>query len=421
MCVHKPIARSPADLNKMSEYKDSMQTDIEILSEFSSECCYYDQKQELVVYQNDLSIMHLNIRSLLLKQNDLIHLMKDPFVDVCLLNETWLNDQNKNIVSIKGYDLVSHERIGKKGGGVGILLASYLSYKERSDLEFDYKSFEICVVELRSNTGSIILVSLYRPPNSNERSFLCEYKLLLSNLQKEKNKRVIIGCDHNFDFLKADHHNGTRLFLDCNIDNGSWPIITKPSRITKNSATLIDNIFVNKEVKDDYDCGLLLDDISDHFPCYIVLRDCKVKHRPKQYVTCRKITPKTTKNIKDKLLTLPLNQIARDQSMNANIAFSTWHSRILETIDNIAPYETVPLKSKYLNKEPWLPVGLLKSIKKQKKLYQNILKKGSTDSDFYKYKNYRNTLTKVKRSCKIDNYKPLSQKAYRYAKLCKNG
>ena len=404
MCVHKLTRNANSDLNKISEYKTSMQTDIDVLNKFSHKCCYYDNKHELMVYQNDLSIMHLNVRNLLPKQADLAHLIKDPFVDVCLLNQTWLNSQNKNLVNIHGYNLVSRECVDRKGGGVGILIASYLSYKERTDLEVTSEYFEICVVELNCCSGNIIIVSLYRPPNSNDRKFLCDYKTLLIKLQKEKNKRVIIGCDHNFDFLKSDQHSGTRSFFDLNVDSGSWPIISKPSCVTKNTATLIDNIFVNKELKDEYDCGLLIDDISDHFPCYLVLHDCKLKHKPKRYMSCRKITPKTIKKIKQDLSDASLSSIVTDSTMDVNTVFDNWHSKVLNIIDKTAPFETISLKSKYLNKEPWLPVSLLKSIKKQKKLFQITLAKNSMELDIIKYKNYRNTLTRIKQKCKVEYY-----------------
>ena len=376
MCVHNISSKSTSDSNKISEYNNLMQTDIEVLNEFSSECCYYDNKKELIVYQNDLSIMHLNIRSILPKQHDLAHLIKDPFVDVCLLNETWLTKQNKNLVNISGYDLISNERDNKKGGGVGILLASYLSYKVRPDLEIQNNLYEICVVELNSNSGNIILVSLYKPPNTNDKTFLKDYKTLISTLKKEKHKRVIIGCDHNFDLLKADHHNGTRNFLDYNIDNGIWPVITKPSWVTKNSATLIDNIFISNESISSYDCGILVDDISDYFPCYLILRNCKVKNKPKRYVTCRKITPKTTRAIRANVSSVgsQLSLVATNNKVDINCTFESCHSILMEQIDRIAPYERIPLKPKYLKKEPWLPTSLLKSIKKQKLLYQVTLK-----------------------------------------------
>ena len=48
-----------------------------------------------------------------------------------------------------------------------------------------------------------------------------------------------------------------------------YPVITRPSRITPHFATLIDNIFTNNMV-DDTMSRLLINDISDHLPVFVV-------------------------------------------------------------------------------------------------------------------------------------------------------
>ena len=63
-------------------------------------------------------------------------------------------------------------------------------------------------------------------------------------MKKEKPKGIIIGLDHNLDFLKADKHHATNDFIQNNLDFGLIPTITRPTRITNTSATLIDNIIV---------------------------------------------------------------------------------------------------------------------------------------------------------------------------------
>ena len=45
------------------------------------------------------------------------------------------------------------------------------------------------------------------------------------------------------------------------------PIIGKPTRITDNSATLIDNFFINGPCN--FESGILISDISDHYPIFI--------------------------------------------------------------------------------------------------------------------------------------------------------
>ena len=48
---------------------------------------------------------------------------------------------------------------------------------------------------------------------------------------------------------------------------GLVPLITKPTRITAHSATLIDNIFTNNTNVLSKN-GLIISDLSDHFPIY---------------------------------------------------------------------------------------------------------------------------------------------------------
>lgn len=46
-----------------------------------------------------------------------------------------------------------------------------------------------------------------------------------------------------------------------------YPKITRPSRVTTHSATLIDNIFTN-DIENNTVSGLLLNDFSDHLPVF---------------------------------------------------------------------------------------------------------------------------------------------------------
>ena len=90
----------------------------------------------------------------------------------------------------------------------------------------------------KSENKAITIGSLYRPPNTNDTKFVDEYKNLLSELYKASNsKRLILGMDHNLDFLKHSIHKRTHDFIELNLDNNLLPSITRPTRITKSSAT----------------------------------------------------------------------------------------------------------------------------------------------------------------------------------------
>ena len=73
-------------------------------------------------------------------------------------------------------------------------------------------------------------------------------------------------------------------------------------------------------------------------------------------------------------------------------------------MDKIAPVESFTPSKKNCRKELWLPNSLLKSIRKQKALYKLSIHPNAKNTDREKYKKYRNTLTKLKRHCKITYY-----------------
>ena len=51
------------------------------------------------------------------------------------------------------------------------------------------------------------------------------------------------------------------------------PTINKPTRISNTSATLIDNVFTN--ILPSPKSGILLTDISDHLPIFMIMPSCK--------------------------------------------------------------------------------------------------------------------------------------------------
>ena len=226
----------------------------------------------------DLRLIHLNIRGLIGKQNELHNILTNGYgtakpIDITLLNKTWLRKDTLNKVSFPGYTLLSKQRIGKKGGGIGIIIADKLKFRQRDDLLIDTICFEHLIVELKTRAASLLLVTMYIPLNTNSKEFLHDYKNLADSLNKKigSNTPIIIGMDHNVDFLKSDIHQITQNFIEYNLESKLIPVITHPTRITKNSATLIDNIFISQSLIDDYRCGLLLNDMSDHLPCLLTI------------------------------------------------------------------------------------------------------------------------------------------------------
>ena len=71
--------------------------------------------------------------------------------------------------------------------------------------------------------------------------------------------------DFNLNLINYQSHNLTGEFLDMMYFNTFFPLITRPTRITSHSATLIDNRFQNS-LETNLLSSLLFTDISDHLP-----------------------------------------------------------------------------------------------------------------------------------------------------------
>ena len=117
---------------------------------------------------------------------------------------------------------------------------------------------------------NMVIGVIYRPPSEN--TLEVKVNEIISGVTKG-NKHCYITGDCNLDLLKHESHSVTAQFLESLFAFGFLPMITKPTRITAHSATLIDNIFTNNTTVSSKS-GLIISDISDHLPIFsIVLGD----------------------------------------------------------------------------------------------------------------------------------------------------
>ena len=148
-----------------------------------------------------------------------------------------------------------------------------LTSKSRSDLHMKDVHFEHCLVEVDLKKFKLILGSLYRAPNTDQSIFLDEYENFVEGIKKIPNTEIILGMDHNMDLLKSHVHKKNQQFLNLNLDHDLFPVITRPTRITHSSATLIDNIFLDSKLTGRTNNKILVNDISDHLPSVVILEN----------------------------------------------------------------------------------------------------------------------------------------------------
>ena len=69
-------------------------------------------------------------------------------------------------------------------------------------------------------------------------------------------------------------------YLNIFTSHGFINVLKHPTRLSSNSATLIDHIFTNDFNSTNFTSGILTSDISDHFPSFIMINDImKIKSK----------------------------------------------------------------------------------------------------------------------------------------------
>ena len=243
---------------------------------------------------------------------------------------------------------------------------------------------------------------MYRPPNSNIQTFLASYNSLLSVIKKKRPTNIIVGLDHNLDFLKSDIHQLTNDFIQNNLDFGLIPTATRPTRITQSTATLIDNIFVSQNLCGKYVNNILINDTSDHLPVICTLSELKTTKREPLKITSRDTRLKNMQALKQQLENYDWLSNIEYKSMSEDMR--KVYQMLTEKIDYCIPIREHCVKGKKMRKEPWLTASLKISIDKNKKLYHMMLK-GACSKE--KYKNYNSTLRHIIRHTKCSFYRDM--------------
>ena len=146
---------------------------------------------------------------------------------------------------------------------------------------------------------NIIIGVVYRRPGTNLTNFNDNFAALLEKINLESRPTYIRG-DFNIDLLNSNTCN--QLFLNDLLSSGFFLSIDRPTRITDDTATLIDNIFVNNH-NNQTKSGVWLTDIADHMPIYIPspYANKLPPLKKTEYISKRKYTEESITNFNEEL------------------------------------------------------------------------------------------------------------------------
>ena len=233
---------------------------------------------------NLLKFLHLNTQSLVSTFNEFyITLAKYPF-DVVALSETWLR-QNKMLldyVQIPGYELLYNNRENMRGGGVGFYIKDTVKFKRRKDIENRMPDLEHLWVELpgKNKNSRLLAGVIYRsekllPLND----WLEKFEDTIGYIKTTWDGPIMIAGDMNIDLLSPD--TNCRNYQGLLKQFSLTQVVKGPTRISKNSASLIDHILISDSELVKCTDILPCHDISDHDGPYVLLNVRLPKYEPR--------------------------------------------------------------------------------------------------------------------------------------------
>ena len=312
------------------------------------------------------------------------------------------------MVNIPGFSHIGNHHKSKKGGGVSILLREGIPYKRRLDLDiFDEGLTESVFVEIRSKNGKQSIVgSMYKPPNVKIDQFSNNLSKIVNKIKPKTDKpipEIIIGMDHNMNLLNSAIHLPTHDFNETLSNLNLHPTITRPTRITQRSATLIDNIFISKLLHRNFESFILIEDISDHLPILTMLKQTRLLNSAPLEFNSRCLNDKKLKHANNILMNLDWIGILTGTTCNQK--FNQFSDKVNSVLDRVAPIKKVKISAKKRFTEPWMTRSLAVSSDKKLKLYKKTLLATCTEEDIKVYKSYRNTYNALKRKLRNDYYR----------------
>jgi hypothetical protein len=243
---------------------------------------------------------------------------------------------------------------------------------------------------------------VYRVPNTNESLSIERYRKLLENFKVAKYENILIGTDQNFDFLRINEHNNTSELFNVFITNSLIPLITRPTRVTDHTATLIDNIYTTLETDEQVYSGIILTKtLSDHYPVFSLIGETpKIKTKPLKLEN-RDFSENNIRNLQNALRDKDWDYL---NNLDTEEAFNSFTSILNELIDEKTPIKYVTIPAKWVIKDPWITPGILKSSSTLDKLYAKCVKKSRTGPAYLRYIEYRNNFNRIKRKMKYNYF-----------------
>ncbi len=403
----------------ISQFRDYIANLTSLSTDILPECSYYTEQEfndawsRLNIKTHEVSIFHVNIRSLNAHHDELLQLMitLNYSFDVIVLSEIC----NFNI-AIYGnllpdfnfvYEVPSQSNIG----GVGIFIRNSFSFIKRDDLNLISKGSEdkteCLFIEVFKNNYHCIVGGLYRHPNQNIENFSMSLEASIQSKSLPRNIDCFLLGDLNINLLNYQSHTGTKIFLDMLNTYNFLPLTTLPTRLTDTTATLIDHIYYRSAINLSHSnsshsfTGILTVDISDHLANFVILQKCSKITNYAERPLIRIFSQRNKEMFEEEIMKYDWIKLVYS-AHDADSAYNNFSLSLTTAYEKSFPL--IPISRKRYKDKKWITSGLITASEHKNRLYKRWIKtKNKCDRE--KYMLYKKVYTKLLKSAESNYYK----------------
>ena len=251
-------------------------------------------------------------------------------------------------------------------GGVGMYIRDDLRYTVLE--KCSNNAFQALWVEIELlNKPNIICGVIYRQHNTPE-SFQTYFENAMDKFSAlRSNKPIYVMGDFNINLLKAQTCKYTQDFLSILQSYALTPTIDKPTRVCYNSATLIDNIFVNK-IEDPILSGNVVSDVSDHFSQFCIIQSSMTTKCHRQNKV-RDFSHFSQSRLNNDLIQIDWKSVIDSKRENIDKLFATFYDKLNKLSNKHAPLKKMSKCKIKQSVKLWITKAIRRSIKIKNKLF----------------------------------------------------
>ncbi|XP_048590336.1 uncharacterized protein LOC5519158 [Nematostella vectensis] len=340
--------------------------------------------------EHQLKIMHINTQCMTSTFDSLLHMVNRYSLDIITMSETWLKENKLLLqhVTIPGYVHAFNNRDKKKGGGVGVYVKESIEFKRRTDIKRRYPAMEHLWLEIkgRNRHSNLLLGVVYRSGAIMTYSdWLDTFESLLSDLSISWHGMLLVTGDVNVDLFRPSECY-VRKYMDVLESLNLTQLVTKATRTTLHSETLIDHMITDLPKQVSYCDVLPCPQIGDHEAPYVCMNIRVTRFTPRyKYI-------RDERNFDEHAFTNDIEQLPLSivySTSDPEMQLEMLNTLLRECIDRHAPLKRTKVTRP---PSPWLKELDIQKLQQDCRNMRTEARKDKSDSIWNSFREKRNQL-----------------------------